>query len=353
MKRCSLFCAGWWPFLLFPLLLLLLFALFQKRSVEQDVANNAQLEINKSEQAWAEADTFNRGREVLVTGLAPSEEIQTNLKQQILNGDGVRSVTFLDGIAEPIPLRDPSLTANWVDDKIILNGELNSQDSIDALVNQAQQVYGEGAVVNQLQLSDAVSDLNGLRGLFQNLTGLNNGAEVTVSNNRITLSGEVASQQIKTGTASEIAKIFSGTITNSLTVRAPAPAPEPAPVVVNTQCEERLDELLSATKIEFDTGKSSINAKSNDLITSIAEVARDCPDAEFEVAGHTDSSGSLELNMNLSQARAQAVINRLGQLGINADRFSAQGYGPNQPIGDNSSAEGRAQNRRIEFNLKN
>lgn len=124
-------------------------------------------------------------------------------------------------------------------------------------------------------------------------------------------------------------------------------------MVVNMQCEERLDELLTTSKIEFDTGKSSISAQSNDLLASIAEVSRDCPDAEFEISGHTDSSGSLELNMNLSRARAQAVVDRLNQLGVNTTRFTAQGYGPNQPIADNSTNEGRAQNRRIEFNLKN
>ena len=350
MKKSSFFCAGWWPFLLIPLLLLLLFALFQWRSVEQDVAGNAQNTIDQAEQAWAEVDTFNRGREVLVTGLAPSEEVRNDLEQQILGSKGVRSVTFLDGIAEPIPLRDPSLTANWLDNKVILNGELNNQASIDSLVSQAQAIYGADNVVNQLQLSDTISDLLPLQGLFENLTGLQNGAEVSISNDRLVLTGEVDSNQIKSDTGARVASLFSGTVENALTVK---PAPEPEPMVVNMQCEERLDELLTTSKIEFDTGKSSISAQSNDLLASIAEVSRDCPDAEFEISGHTDSSGSLELNMNLSRARAQAVVDRLNQLGVNTTRFTAQGYGPNQPIADNSTNEGRAQNRRIEFNLKN
>ncbi len=350
MKKCSLFCAGWWPFLLFPLLLLLLFALFQWRSVEQDVASNAQQEINLTEQAWAEVDTFNRGREVLVTGPAPSQEDQSDLEKKLLDANGVHSVTFLDGIAEPTPLRAPALTVNWLDNKVILNGELNSQARIDALVNDAQSIYGADRVVDQLQLSDTVADLDPLSGLFTNLNNLKDGAEVSISNNRLVLTGDVDSEDIKAATGSQVARLFSGTVDNSLTVVALA-APEP--VIVNKQCEERLDELLTTTKIVFDTGKSTISAQSNDLLSSIAEVSSDCPDDEFEVAGHTDSSGSLEMNMNLSRARAQAVVTRLSELGVNTNRFAVQGYGPNQPIADNSSNEGRAQNRRIEFNLKN
>ncbi|MBX2847880.1 MAG: OmpA family protein [Acidiferrobacterales bacterium] len=349
MKKCSLFCA-WWPFILFPLLLLILFSLFQWRSVEQDVVGNAQQTINQAEQAWAEADTFNRGREVLVTGFAPSQQDQDDLRGQILSAEGVRSVTFLDGIAEPVPLRDPSLTLNWLDNNVILNGELNSQAAIDSLVNDAQSIYGAERVINQLQLSDAIADIVPMQGLFESLNALNNGAEVSISNDRIVLTGEVETNAIKSNAGAQVARMFSGTVDNALTVK---PAPIPEPIVVNMQCEERLDELLSTSKVEFDTGRSTISPASNDLLTRIAEVSRDCPDDEFEVSGHTDSTGGLDANMKLSLARAQAVIDRLAELGINTSRFSAQGYGPNQPIADNSTVEGRAQNRRIEFNLKN
>jgi len=88
-------------------------------------------------------------------------------------------------------------------------------------------------------------------------------------------------------------------------------------------------------------------------LDSIAEAAKRCPDANFEVAGHTDSAGSLELNLRLSEARAQAVTDYLIKLGLDSSQFSSKGYGPNQPIADNSTKEGRAQNRRIEFTLSN
>ena len=67
------------------------------------------------------------------------------------------------------------------------------------------------------------------------------------------------------------------------------------------------------------------------------------------VEGHTDSQGSAASNQELSDKRAQAVRDYLVSRGIAADRVKSQGFGPGRPIGENTSAEGRANNRRVEI----
>ncbi|MGR3492364.1 MAG: OmpA family protein, partial [Shimia sp.] len=82
-----------------------------------------------------------------------------------------------------------------------------------------------------------------------------------------------------------------------------------------------------------------------------AEVLRECADPAIEVAGHTDSQGREEMNLELSQARAEAVVTALREERILAEGLQARGYGEARPIADNDTAEGREANRRIEFTL--
>ncbi|MNY56431.1 putative lipoprotein YiaD precursor [compost metagenome] len=71
----------------------------------------------------------------------------------------------------------------------------------------------------------------------------------------------------------------------------------------------------------------------------------------LKLAGHTDNTGSMALNLRLSKERAEAIKAYLVSQGANASRIEATGYGPNQPIASNKTAEGRQKNRRVEFTL--
>jgi outer membrane protein OmpA-like peptidoglycan-associated protein len=101
--------------------------------------------------------------------------------------------------------------------------------------------------------------------------------------------------------------------------------------------------------ITFDVGKSTIKPESMGEINRIATLMKENPDLKFSVEGHTDNTGTAPNNQTLSESRSQAVMDKLVEMGIAKDRLKAAGKGQTSPIADNSTDEGRAKNRRVEF----
>ena len=101
--------------------------------------------------------------------------------------------------------------------------------------------------------------------------------------------------------------------------------------------------------ITFDVGKSTIKPESMGEINRIVQLLTENPTLKFSVEGHTDATGNAAGNQTLSEARSKAIVDKLVELGIAADRLTSVGKGQNSPIADNSTDEGRAKNRRVEF----
>ncbi|MEZ4987252.1 MAG: OmpA family protein [Saprospiraceae bacterium] len=103
--------------------------------------------------------------------------------------------------------------------------------------------------------------------------------------------------------------------------------------------------------VEFETGSAVIRKDSYEILDKVADILKRYPGYKVRIGGHTDSIGSAESNMSLSEKRAKACYDYLLNKGISAGRMSHQGYGESQPIGDNRYAPGREQNRRVEFDV--
>jgi len=117
---------------------------------------------------------------------------------------------------------------------------------------------------------------------------------------------------------------------------------------------ERVGEGINVTFDEssgvyFDTEKYNINSKSQATLNKLADIFEEYPDSNILVEGHTDNTGSETYNLTLSKNRAQAVTNYLTSQGLSSGRFNTKWYGESQPKYDNSTAEGRAKNRRVEL----
>lgn len=101
--------------------------------------------------------------------------------------------------------------------------------------------------------------------------------------------------------------------------------------------------------ITFDLDQSTLKPESMGTLNMVAGVLNQNPGLKFEIDGHTDNTGSPEHNKTLSTERAQAVRDQLIQMGIDAARLTAQGFGDSKPVADNTTPDGRANNRRVEF----
>ena len=103
--------------------------------------------------------------------------------------------------------------------------------------------------------------------------------------------------------------------------------------------------------VTFATNSSDINAKFYDVLNSVAIVLKKYDKTLIDVTGHTDSTGSADYNQKLSQNRAQSVAQYLVSQGLDQRRFLVRGAGEAEPIATNDTADGRAQNRRVEIKL--
>ena len=101
--------------------------------------------------------------------------------------------------------------------------------------------------------------------------------------------------------------------------------------------------------ILFDVNKSTIKPESMGALNEIAKLMKDHADLKFEINGHTDSDGKADANLKLSQDRAEAVKAKLTEMGISNERLATKGFGATKPIDKNDTAEGKANNRRVEF----
>ncbi|WP_137818082.1 OmpA family protein [Pseudomonas sp. 2FG] len=110
--------------------------------------------------------------------------------------------------------------------------------------------------------------------------------------------------------------------------------------------------LIMPGNITFATDSSDIASNFYTPLNNLATSFKQFNENSIEIVGFTDSTGSRQHNMDLSQRRAQSVSNYLSSQGVDGSRLSTRGAGPDQPIASNANAEGRAQNRRVEVNLR-
>ena len=132
--------------------------------------------------------------------------------------------------------------------------------------------------------------------------------------------------------------------------------PEAPGLAENKGCPEvkrEVRQLLQKAMqgIEFETGKAAIKKKSYDLLDKIAQIFIDNSNYIIEVQGHTDNTGKYEKNVQISQQRADEVMAYLVKQGVPAERMTAVGFGPDVPVADNGTKEGRQKNRRVEFKI--
>jgi OOP family OmpA-OmpF porin len=133
---------------------------------------------------------------------------------------------------------------------------------------------------------------------------------------------------------------------------APAPPPPPAAEPKKSDVSMKDGRLSIPGNIVYETAKAVIKPESEPTLNALKDfMEQNAAFTRIRIEGHTDNVGKSADNLKLSQDRAMAVIKWLSDHGVNKDRLLAVGFGDGRPIKDNSTEDGRAQNRRTEFHL--
>lgn len=141
-----------------------------------------------------------------------------------------------------------------------------------------------------------------------------------------------------------------GSSTGGLTVAETAPFVATAGLLPAEKLGQALDaDGRVAIQVNFAVDRADILPESRGQIDAVLALLRGRPDLRLSVEGHTDNTGSAAHNRTLSEARARSVVAALTGAGIDGARLQARGFGPDRPVADNASEEGRAANRRVEL----
>ncbi len=210
----------------------------------------------------------------------------------------------------------------------------------------SDRVYTATRIVDDLPPDWATRVLAGLEALGQ----LSNGA-VSVSPETLLLTGNTGNPDAST----EIAALLAGKLGEGAAFDVNVTYQEKLDPVLGLptpdECEAEIGAIVAAGKINFEPGSATIDASALGTMDDIAQVLTRCGELQLEIQGYTDSQGREEMNLALSQSRAESVLNELRARRVVTSTFKAVGYGEESPVADNDTEAGREANRRIEFRL--
>ncbi len=226
--------------------------------------------------------------------------------------------------------------------QVLVSGTVPDEASKAAMLARVRELYGAERVVDQIAIGNVALPPNWQSHVHKliapNLKLISKG-QLKVDGNNVSVQGEVANEAQRQQIAGDIAASLNPTyiVKNALRVSAAE--------------QNLLDATLARRIIEFDSGQATIRPSGMRILDDMAAALLKVKGKKVEVIGHTDSTGLRESNLSLSLARAEAVRTYLSLKAVDAAMISVSGQGPDRPVADNASADGRARNRRIEFRV--
>jgi OOP family OmpA-OmpF porin len=244
----------------------------------------------------------------------------------------------------------------WEGASVIVSGDISSGDLRTSLIQALSRAGGVAEVDDAaLQVVDGIPSeavwIDEMAALVaQAIAGLDEGSFFVNPSGRIfKVSGVTESRQLKSDieTTAEVAADASGFF---FTTGVIIPKVEDAPTEEEVEeLQSNLDDLIDGKVVEFQGGSADLSATGMALLDEILQALQANLNVPVTIHGHASSEGSSTVNLKLSEDRAAAVRDYLVARGADPNRFIVIGHGDTQPVASNSTEEGRARNRRIEF----
>lgn len=314
------------------------------------------------------------GRDITLTGEAPSEQAKFAAMRDVDAVWGVRTVVDKMTVAPPAPEAPPApymFQAMFDAGVLTLTGTVPSEDVRRELLLKAQTQFPGARIDDQLTVRESAPNAEWASVLASGMVQLANFTSGTLKleDTVVSLSGKVKDQTLYEAADKAMQAVpqpFTAALNASVEAPVtPAAAPTPEPVaeeptpppapptptetVAAQTCQREFNRAFRGQTINFESSSAVISRSSQRLLRRLAAIADGCPAARFTIAGHTDNQGAPAANLRLSQARANAVRDSLARLGVARNRMGTRGFGETRPVANNRTAQGRAANRRIEF----
>ncbi|HEY0212329.1 MAG TPA: OmpA family protein [Paenirhodobacter sp.] len=238
------------------------------------------------------------------------------------------------------------------DGKVELRGRVTNPRSRDALESYARARFGAEAIYAATLLDGDLPQGWPVRTMaaLEALDTLSMGS-VTVTPDLVRVNGVTGDQQASDTVSRLLAQRLGEGAAIALDIRYDRRLDPVLGLPTGSECVDRVNAVLTEHKITFEPGSAVIAADGKATLDDLAAAMKDCQDFSMEITGHTDSQGRDEMNLALSQERAQSVLTALRDRRVLTGNLLAKGYGETQPIADNGTEDGREANRRIEFVL--
>ncbi|MGH8054367.1 MAG: OmpA family protein [Stenotrophomonas sp.] len=251
--------------------------------------------------------------------------------------------------AAPVAEVNPRFGFENVDGKVTVNGQVASDADKTRLWDALKTTFGEANLSGNIAVDPATLPAGWMDKLITALPDLKaSGLKFGFDGNKLNIDTSGLPEADRFAVSEKLRSLFGGFEISGLWDRAAA-------AMAGLKAGFTGDDLVKALNlmnIYFDTGSATISRDSAETLTNAANAIKQAPaGTRIEVGGHTDNTGDAGANVTLSQQRADAVVARLGELGVAADSLTAKGYGQDKPRASNDTDEGKAQNRRIEFTV--
>jgi OOP family OmpA-OmpF porin len=327
--------------------LLLLWALFEFGAVskapeiQQDIQSRSAAAI--ADAGYDGVTVSADGRNLRLSGEVADQGSVDNVAAIASDVRGVRAV------ASEVVVASPYITKFCKDDSSIsLSGVVPDDDARDAFPERARDIFRFFEIDDTLEVRK--HSLQGFRQFMDQalieLGQLDVGC-ITLTNHELLINGSIRSERAVTALKERISALDDLGFQTHYDLALP---------VLSEQalaCQTEANEQISTHEtVLFSFDSEVIHEIGRHLLDEVVKISHLCPDVDVIVVGHTDSLGDKEYNIGLGKRRAEAVVEYLVLKGVDAERLTPVGLGFSQPIADNSSDEGRAENRRIEFRAR-